>query len=112
MKASERRDENYLSRHFNGVLPLSLSFWINLILVNVVMSFVQVGVASAYGPWSTEGIGALFIAFTIWLWGAVGVWRSADAYTKAHRGRPWGYIASGVVVVQGLVWVAHSIPQN
>lgn len=96
----------YFVKHWRGEMPLFRSFWVNLVGSNLLSAIVLL----LSEPWPIVVLLVFLFAFVIWLWAGVGVWRSADAYSKRHRGKVWGHLASAVVVLQGLSWIARAIP--
>jgi hypothetical protein len=82
---------NYFVRHWRGELSLAKSFWLNYILLGVVLAAIGVGLNQAFD----EGLispGALLLSIPVWIaifvWQAVGCLRAAGNYTgKPARAR-------------------------
>jgi hypothetical protein len=95
--------EGYLKAHLNGNLSLTKSFWLNLFAVNLAALILQLIVSgSTLAPIIFVG------SFFIWIWSAVGVWRSADRYSKSPQSGIWGNVASAIVVIQGVSWLTSA----
>lgn len=105
-EAGAQPSRRYVAKHWRGELPLVQSFWMNLVGSNLLSAIVILMVE----PWPLLALPVFFFTFAIWLWAVVGVWRSADAYSKRNKGKVWGNVASAAVVFQGLTWIAQAIP--
>jgi len=94
---------NYLSDHWRGNLPLILSFWVNYVLLPVLMSFPVQLLSSNI----TKGIFLLLIWVPFAIWSLVGVWRSASS----HRNLLMAYVVKAIVIlgVFGIVIEAFRI---
>lgn len=105
---------NYFARHWNGDLSLAKSFWFNLVGINflsaVILNILYISVFPAYamGSGVVLIIASFLIFFLIWIWGAVGVWRSASRYMKRPGAGVWGHVACAIVVLQGLSWLGQA----
>lgn len=107
-----RSSANYLVCHWRGELSLPLAFWVNSVVVGFVLIFLLV-----QGVGQLEGLGAslqfiaaamLFVlgaALALWLWGAVGTWRTCGRH-RARGGRAGWANAARVVVVLSVFVVA------
>lgn len=108
---------NYIKRHWHGDLGLAQSFWVNFVLINILLLFIETWVGRASGIEdpilaSRIAIGHLFIRLAvIYPWQIVGVWRSADKHTK-KTGKA---LASGLVkifIVLGLISTIGKVSTN
>lgn len=96
---------NYFVRHWRGELPLAVSFWVNVVLLNFVGAFV-VNVFWFAGsfdgmPWQTTQkmlVGTIAVGLIIGAWQIVGTWSSATRY-RENGGK--GFIAGLVKVLMG-----------
>lgn len=110
----DTQGESYFVKHWHGHHSLAKSFWVNLIGINLVILIIQIVLEMVIARSSLAGLGValrvstFMTAFLIWLWGAVGVWRSADRYTKRPGSGIWGNVASAIVVFQGVSWLVQA----
>lgn len=85
------RPRNYFVRHWRGDLPLGVSFWINIFLVNVALTFLMALLVGGLGPIFTPIPVFLLFSFTILarfvveVWQVVGTWRSAGRRMRERR---------------------------
>jgi hypothetical protein len=100
----------YLARHWRGELKLPLSFWVNGVLLNLLVDLALLelifarhpaGPPNAYGWFAML---ALMVSMTIvTVWQLVGIWRSAQRHSA--RGRPlWGRLARVAVIIGWVKW--------
>lgn len=79
---------NYITKHWRGELSLAISFWVNLVLINGIFSFLPIEKAIAYAyPPTVAGIILifnLFWYFTIYPWQIVGVIRVGNRYVAEN----------------------------
>jgi len=95
---------NYLKLHWRGNLPLAQSFWINLVLL-----FLLVGILERFlfPPYIedelavTGGVIAYIIVvkLIVYPWQVVGVLRACDLRIKSDTGRSWATAAQLALVV-------------
>lgn len=99
---------SFFTRHWTGELPLSVSFWINGVLLNLGLTFVLLAV-----PWgeltpqsprlASVGIVILWpLSAAIGVWQLIGIWRSASNYLSQGKSKTCGYLAK-IAVVLGFV---------
>jgi hypothetical protein len=100
--------EDYFTRHWRGHFTLARAFWINLIAVNVAMSVAVVFIQFWNESAGMVGAITLFVSgFAIWLWGAVGAWRSANRYSSKPGARIWGHLACGLIALHFFSWLSQ-----
>ena len=95
---------SYISDHWEGVLPLVKSFWINGFLLNILFALPLV-----YAEMSIDGISEIAATFFLvyflfyavyFVWVNVGIWRSSGNYiSKKQNNKLWGYAARVAVVL-------------
>lgn len=85
----ETQKANYFVRHWHGELPLSVSFWGNVVFVNILVTFlsnvVYMGGFVDGIRWQSLqllGAGLIVFAIVVGLWQIVGTWRSASRYRR------------------------------
>lgn len=83
----------YILWHWRGLLPLGMSFWFNIVVLNLVLrlcNWIFLGIAAEMtGYLSVLAAIVVFQSVAIWpvwLWQLVGAWRSAVNHSK-HTGR-------------------------
>lgn len=113
--------KNFFIRHWRGELPLGLDFWVNGVVISVLMLALARFFADSidfYG--SPEG--AIALVTGLWLligavtaWQFVGIWRAALKYSAAKPNKIWGrlaQIALGARVLQfALLLATQGAPQ-
>jgi hypothetical protein len=109
------RHKNYLRRHWAGHLPLPVSFWINSVLVSVLIA---AAVEYANGRLRANGgtlrglaiIALAYFVFLVifWVWSAVGIWRSAYWHRRRGGTPGWGLAARILVVLSVLAILGRS----
>lgn len=99
---------NYIKKHWRGELPFSISFWVNLALLNVVVSFLffilEIIISGFYPPLMAK----LFLLFLIlnliivYPWQIVGAWRASERYVKNKGSR---FLSGGakVIIIFGVI---------
>lgn len=97
---------NYLVRHWRGECSLPASYWLNTVIIGNAVIF---GTAAALGAVGRSGVplrivaiaSLLFLAGTVlvWLWGAVGTWRSAQLHEDRGGSGGWAIAAQVMVVL-------------
>lgn len=106
---------SFLVRHWRGDLPLWQSYWINSVLLAVI-----VGRAVAWlGEWLSSHVGArevslgalasMAVITAISVWSSVGTWRAAGR-TAEHGGSPgWGRLARAMIVLGAFLFAAQTL---
>lgn len=109
MPSSEQK--NYFFRHWRGALPLGLCFWINGVLLSVLLLALARGVADSLDFYASPD-GAIVVIIGLWLliaavtaWQVIGIWRAAVQYTAARPGKFWGHLAKVLVSLRVLQFV-------
>jgi len=107
--------QNFIARHWRGELSLPRSFWVNYLLLGIVVGL-AVGLLAFWI--NLRGVDQpvrwLISLSLIWstitvvtIWGAIGVWRAATAYRRAGK-RFWG-LAAKTMMALGLLHLAYSV---
>ena len=86
------RGRSFFARHWRGELSLAVSFWVNGLFVSVILPGFLFGFANGYASGDDRSLKAvavitlipLLYVSLIWIWSAVGIWRSASR--SASRG--------------------------
>jgi hypothetical protein len=120
---------NYIGRHWRGELSLSVSFWINGVVVSVLFGMVDnivdklVKLTMLVLLWPLQdptlynslvsAAAWLLSAIVVWLavtiWQMVGIWRSATRYRGAPTHEwPWGSVAKFMVVIGAVAVMART----
>lgn len=74
----------YIADHWTGNHPLWRAYWVNNILLSILLSLLIGPFISATASVLAAAMGLVFIV-ALNVWGLVGVWRSAGFYVKEHR---------------------------
>lgn len=106
---------NYLVRHWRGQLSLPVSYWLNSVLLALVLSLIAlwlVGIAETSGM-SLRALSGIYLAYLIWagllwLWSIVGVWRSADRHEERGGSPGWATTARIVIIFGAFAAFAQS----
>jgi hypothetical protein len=114
--------QNFFVRHWRGELPLPLSFWLNGVLVSVIMlagaRYVAENIDVDTGPGT-----AIFSLVCLWIvialvtaFQVVGIWRSAARYASAKPEKAWWGVGAQVVMCMRVLqfcWLLASqgVPQ-
>jgi hypothetical protein len=100
---------NYLVRHWRGECRLPVAYWVNgTLLVFAVVMLLALGTTAleTYGfSLQLMAIGALVqivASLLIWLWAAVGVWRSATVHEDRGGSGFWAILAQVMVAFGAL----------
>lgn len=111
------RTGNYLADHWYGRLPLGQSYWINGGMIGAVVALIGPAVfrSLADQQFSLRRESILIIAgialgLAIWIWGAVGIWRSSARH-HARGGQPVWAAAARAMVLAGLVGNLLNLPE-
>lgn len=110
------RTGNYFVDHWRGNLTLPVSYWINgsLVMATVSGLLVAMGVqlkdsSSSLRIVSAATIVLLLIGFCVWLWVAVGIWRSASKHASRGGSSGWAVAAQVMVVLGALNYSAQIV---
>lgn len=105
---------NWLADHWRGNLSLGVSYWINgTLLAGVVGGLLPTLLETAMLGRESIQLGAaltlvaLLLGLAIWLWAAVGIWRSADKHPLRGGSGAWATVAKVMVVLGGLSVLAR-----
>lgn len=103
---------NYFIRHWRGDLSLTVAYWINFVLPNVlivgVIGFLTYRTGKPKDLSLVLIVALLQIIFValLFMWQATGVWRSAANHPK-RGGRPiWALLAKAAVIVGLIIFTA------
>ncbi len=101
----------YIRSHWRGEASLLLSFWVNFILLFVMLGFLEQFTLPPYlnGEWKvTVATIGFFVVVRglIYPWQVVGVIRASERYIRDQINRTWAITAQGVVVLSLLVVLA------
>lgn len=101
-----RKQMGYIGRHWRGELPLAVSFWINVVLVDLFLKSVELlSIAFIHNPSRGTHITIIhspFIILILYPWQIMGLWRSCNRHIEATGKRFWARTAQ-VLVVLGFI---------
>ncbi|HEX8263114.1 MAG TPA: hypothetical protein VF547_09600 [Allosphingosinicella sp.] len=107
--------KDYFRRHWAGHLLLPVTFWVNFVLVAVLIAAAveYVGNRLRDNGGTLRGLAIIALAYGVfsiifWAWSSVGIWRSAYWHRRRGGTPGWGLAARILVVVGGLVILVRS----
>jgi hypothetical protein len=117
----KRSSDAYIWRHWRGELPLPVSYWVNGILLSLLVAALASWLSaaadfpSAPRLWSLLAILLWTVALAGTVWQVVGVWRAAGEHVAAGGAVRWA-LAARIAVVLGaiqllLLLVTQALPQ-
>jgi ATP-dependent protease ClpP protease subunit len=100
---------NFIADHWAGRQSLARSYWINGVIIAGVGGALLVALISQVTAWddvslqfsAAIGIAAFALGIAIWVWSAVGIWRSAGYHTETGGSGIWAALARIAVVLGG-----------
>lgn len=111
------RTGNYLADHWQGRLPLGQSYWINGGMIGAIVATMGPSVFKSLTEQqfslrreSVLIITGIALALVVWIWGAVGIWRSSARH-QARGGQPVWAAAARAMVLAGLVGNLLNLPE-
>jgi hypothetical protein len=107
--------QNFIARHWRGELSLPRAFWINYMLLGIVVGLAVGALGIAINLRAIEqpvrwliSLSLIWITITVFtIWGAIGVWRAATAYRRSGK-RFWG-LAAKAMMAFGLLHLGYSV---
>jgi len=105
---------NYIKNHWCGELPLAISFWINVFLLNIGIRVFEAWLTEASpieNPVAASQVTVtyLFVALVlIYPWQIIGLWRSANKHAETTTKTLWPGVVK-VLVVFGLLGTIGNI---
>ncbi len=103
--------KNYFLKHWYGEHSLVRSYWINGALVNIlfgiVVSLLTYDLSFDESPQFTA-YALIFmwaVIFVVTIWQAVGIWRSANNYSKRSK-KSWGKVAQALTILGMLGFIS------
>jgi hypothetical protein len=107
---------SFVTRHWRGDLSVGRSYWINGVLIGILVFALSSGVVAGLSVGVTDRtvlVAALLVliivTFAITLWQFVGIWRSAGRHVGRGGKRTWAILARIAVVVGGLFALAFLV---
>ncbi|MGI9309903.1 MAG: hypothetical protein ACR2P7_00030 [bacterium] len=94
----------YIRRHWRGETSLTLSFWVNFLLLYVALNYLERFTLPPYLRGESAVTAAvvgffLIVRLVVYPWQVVGVIRACERSLKNHADRTWVFAAQGVVVL-------------
>jgi len=119
----KRSNDSYFKRHWRGELSLGVSYWVNNVLLSLIIALITMGLESLssnikYATFVLVGFILLyifiFLIFAPWLY--VGLWRSASNHIKKHHLYFWANVVRILVIIgvirTGMLLVNNAYPQT
>ncbi len=108
----KERSVNYIRKHWRGELSLTISFWINLVLLNFVkvlfeklLSYNEI-IENPVIAARVAIIYAVFCYIIVYPWQIVGLWRSCNHHIEKSGKRFWARTSQGLVIVGFILTIA------
>lgn len=107
--------QNWVASHFRGDLPLAASYWINSIVVGILIYVTGPVIAAAvrryeYAYSLTAGfIGYWIVVFMLQIWLWVGIWRSSNRHISTTKRSFWATAAKIMVCLSVLGTLARFV---
>ncbi len=103
---------SYLARHWRGELPLGISYWVNTVLLNVLLAGVVLALSTVLLRFDYGGVLALAMTWVaqcvLSVWQTVGIWRSAGRARPDGTRSRWAGLAR-FASVTGMVGLAITL---
>ncbi len=96
---------NHIKKHWRGDLSLSISFWVNIFLLNILLNLTDsliTNFSSINNPVSASQIAIIFSFFTIVIvypWQIVGIWRCTKRYIENNKRKFWANFVQVLIVI-------------
>jgi len=97
---------NFISDHWAGRYSLPRSYWINGVLIAGIGGALVIAFISHTAAWGVSlqlsaviSIAAFALSVVIWVWSAVGIWRSARYHTEKGGSGTWSTLARIAVIL-------------
>ena len=105
----DERTGNYILDHWRGYLSLPTSYWVNGTIISGASAILIIGISSdvaqsdaSLQASSAIGVALQLIALAIWVWGAVGIWRSSARHPERGGSPAWATVAKAMVILGSL----------
>lgn len=107
---------NYFGKHWRGELDLSIAFWINLVLFNIILrvfSSLSVNIPFLEHPQTASRFAIFFLIFTLglYVWQIVGTWRCSRTYKKKTNKTGFAYFTQFIMVL-GVISTVNVLRQD
>ncbi len=94
----------YFGRHWRGELSLAVSFWVNVVVINLILRGLEFGFGTAALIANPVTVSQIIVFYTVakifllYPWQVVGVWRCANRRARETSNRFWGRTVQAVIV--------------
>ena len=108
---------NYIKKHWKGDLPLSISFWVNLFLLNLVIAAIFYILDKSANSFYPPNIARIFLIANIitialiYPWQIIGTWRSSTNYVENYGSRFLSIVVK-ILIIFGLISSVFRISNN
>jgi len=96
---------NYFIKHWKGELSLPVSYWINIVLVNLIFfyitEYIAIRIKHPLFIIKFMIISNIFFHFTIYLWQIIGTWRCSKKYINNGK-KFWARIVRIIIIISTL----------
>jgi len=90
---------SYISRHWRGQLSLVISYWVNIVTINILFSLLGSFITN---PRIFSVLCGVYII--VFIWQIVGCWRSATNYIRTTGRRFWARVVQ-ILLVIGVIFM-------
>lgn len=96
---------NYFIKHWKGELSLPVSYWINIVLVNLIFfyitEYIAIRIKHPLFIIKFMIISNIFFHFTIYLWQIIGTWKCSKKYINNGK-KFWARIVRIIIIISTL----------
>jgi hypothetical protein len=96
-------NSGYISKHWSGDLSLGVSFWINVIAINLLIKVAVFGIDLIIPARLSTFTSLVFVPFVIWA--VVGAWRSAEKQIVNSDRAFWPNVTKVFIVIWTFLFV-------
>lgn len=106
---------NYFKKHWKGELSLPVSYWINIVLVNLlffyITEYIAIRIKHPIFIIKFIIISNIIFHFTIYLWQIIGTWRCSKKYINNGK-KFWARIVRVIIIISTLFIVPRYLRLN
>jgi hypothetical protein len=106
---------NYIKKHWRGKCSLAVSFWINLVLINIVVSIPVYLLADPPSGMRMDDamlfmvVYIIIATFVIYPWQIVGTWRAAENHRRQYDVHTWARLAQLFIILGVVSTIAQTV---
>ena len=108
-----RKQTSYIGRHWRGELPLAVSFWINVFLIDFILKSAEaISFAFLHNPSTGTHVTIIhnpFVIMILYPWQIIGLWRSCERHIETTGKRFWARTAQVLVALGFIATLSHLV---